>query len=152
MKTKILSAVVISFLVTFAQADDVEKLFDTKCAICHIKTKPEDMSKVIAPTIMGVMKHIKMEFPQKDKAVEFMVDYLLNPTKEKAICLPEKIAKFGLMPSQKGLTSKEDLIKISNWVFDNYPPKDFRGFGNHKGQGMMRGKGMMGEGKHKNKP
>ena len=38
-----------------------------------------------------------------------MVDYIENPTKEKAICMDERIEKFGLMPSQKGMVTKEEL-------------------------------------------
>ena len=43
------------------------------------------MSNVVAPALMGVMRHIKMEYPDKEAAVKFMVDYILEPTKEKAI-------------------------------------------------------------------
>ena len=56
------------------------------------------MSKVLAPALMGVMRHIKMDYPDKNEAVKFMVDYILEPSKEKAICMPKKIERFGLMP------------------------------------------------------
>ncbi len=97
------------------------------------------MSKVIAPALMGVMRHIKMEYPRKDEAIKIMVDYILDPTKEKAICMPQKIERFGLMPSQKGSVSPEELEKITSWMFDNYPPADFQGV--RRGQGMRRGQG-----------
>jgi hypothetical protein len=106
---------------------DAEALFDAKCQACHIKSKPTDMSKMVAPAIMGVMRHVKMEYPNRDKAVEFMVDYIQNPTKEKSICMPQKIEKFGLMPSQKETASKEELEIISGWLYDNFPPANFRG-------------------------
>ncbi|MEA3492168.1 MAG: hypothetical protein U9R27_09735 [Campylobacterota bacterium] len=123
-------------LTSFSVADDTtEKLFDSKCATCHSKTRPTDMSKVVAPAIMGVMRHIKMSYPQKEKAVEFMVDYVMTPTKEKAICMPNKIDRFGLMPSQKGLLTKDELTEISNWLYDNYPPEGFRGMGQGRGMG-----------------
>lgn len=140
-------AVVISAIVmiSFSIANDTtEKLFDTKCIMCHSKTRPADISKVTAPAIMGVMRHVKMRYPDKEKAVAFMVDYVMSPTKEKAICMPNKLERFGLMPSQKGLLSKEELTEISNWLYDNYPPKDFRGMGrgNGMGQGMRGGIGQ----------
>ncbi len=118
-------------------SESVEALFDAKCAVCHSKARPTDMSKVTAPALMGIMRHIKMEYPQKDEAVKFMVDYVLDPKQEKAICMPEKIQRFGLMPSQKGSVSPEELEKIANWMFDNYPPADFQGM--RRGRGMGRG-------------
>jgi hypothetical protein len=53
--------------------------------------------------------------------------------------MSQKIERFGLMPSQKGVLSKEELTLISNWLYDNYPPDGFRGMG----QGGMRGHGKM---------
>jgi len=132
MKNIILCAVIGMFSTTaFAASDseEAEKSFDAKCAICHSKTRPADTSRVHAPALPGVMRHVKMHYPDKKSAVEFMVDYVLNPSKEKAICMPQKIKRFGLMPSQKGAVSKEELKKITAWMYDNYPPKGFRGQG-----------------------
>ena len=101
------------------------------------------MSKVLAPALMGVMRHIKMAYPNKDEAVKFMVDYVLEPKKEKAICMPQKIQRFGLMPSQKGNVTEAQLTEITSWMFDNYPPANFRGMGqgNRQGKGQGRGQG-----------
>jgi len=126
-------------------SDNAEVLFDAKCAMCHSKTKPADMNSVVAPAIMGVMRHIKMSYPNKEQAVTFMVDYVLEPSKDKAICMPQKIDRFGLMPSQKGAITKEELTLVSNWLYDNYPPAGFRGMGQGggmKGQGRMKGQGL----------
>jgi len=131
-------------MISFVNAEDMaEILFDTKCATCHSKTRPTDMDKVLAPALMGVMRHIKMTYPNKDEAVKFMVDYILEPTKEKAICMPQKIERFGLMQSQKGNVTEVELEKITSWMFDNFPPADFRGMGqgNRQGKGQGRGQG-----------
>jgi len=120
-------------------AQSAETLFDAKCAVCHSKTKPADMSKVIAPAVMGVMRHMKMTYPDKEAAVKFMVDYVLEPSKDKAVCMPQKIQRFGLMPSQKGNVTKEELTRITSWMYDNFPPAGFRGRG--QGKGMMKGQG-----------
>lgn len=109
-----------------------EELFNTKCASCHVTTKPTDMSKLIAPAIMGVMRHVKMNYTDKDKAIAFMKDYVLNPTPKKAICKPQKIKRFGLMPSQKGVVTETELDIILPWIYDNFPPKGFRGMGHGK--------------------
>jgi hypothetical protein len=76
---------------------------------------------------MGVMHHIKMVYPDKREAVRFMMDYVLEPSREKAICRPQKIQKFGLMPSQKGNVTTEELQKITEWMYDHFPPKGFQG-------------------------
>ncbi len=115
---------------------NAENLFKAKCAVCHSMTRPTDMSKIVAPAIMGVMRHVKMSYPTKDKAIVFMKDYVFNPTKDKAICMPQKIKRFGLMPSQKGLVTPEELDTILPWLYDNFPPKGFRGMGMGYGKGM----------------
>ncbi|RLA82021.1 MAG: hypothetical protein DRG78_08265 [Epsilonproteobacteria bacterium] len=120
---------VLAFGTFLNAADTAEVLFDTKCASCHSKSKPTDMSTVVAPALMGIMRHIKMTYANKDEAIDFMVNYILEPTKEKAICMPRKIERFGLMPSQKGNVTKEELTSISSWMFDNFPPTDFKGMG-----------------------
>jgi len=108
---------------------EAKNLFETKCVSCHATTKPTDMSKVIAPAIMGVMRHVKMSYSDRDKAITFMKDFVLNPTQEKAICKPQKIKRFGLMPSQKGVVTEAELDIILPWIYDNFPPKGFRGMG-----------------------
>ena len=117
-------------------AQSAEGLYDAKCAMCHTKTRPTDMSKVVAPALMGVMRHIKMAYPNKDEAVKFMVDYILDPQKANAICMPHKFERFGFMPSQKGNVTQDELKKITAWMFDNYPPANFRGMGQRRGRGQ----------------
>ena len=122
-----ISMVLTSFI--FA-SNSAEILFDNKCTVCHSKIRPSDMNKVVAPAIMGVMRHIKMEFKDdKQKAVNFMADYILNPSKEKAICKPKKLEKFGVMPSQKGIVTLQEAKDISSYLYDNFPPAGFRGMG-----------------------
>ncbi len=143
MKLKITLLTLGMLVASAVQANETaEGLFDTKCAMCHTKTKPTDMSKVLAPALMGVMRHIKMEYPNKDEAVKFMVDYILEPSKEKAICMPQKIERFGLMPSQKGNVTEPELTKITSWMFDHYPPAGFQGMGHGNRQGKGHGKGQ----------
>jgi len=123
-----------------ANANRAKELFEKRCASCHTTSKPQDVSKLVAPPIMGVMRHVKMKYSDKKSAVEFMRDYILNPSREKALCMPQRIEKFGLMPSQKGAVTKEELDIILPWLYDNFPPKGFVGMG-HRGGGMMMGHG-----------
>lgn len=113
--------------------ENAKALFENKCTSCHMTTMPTDaeFKTLVAPAIMGVMRHVKMQFKNKEEAVAFIVDYVLKPRLDKAVCMPKKIKRFGLMPSQKGNVSKKELKTIANYIYDTYPPANFRG----KGQG-----------------
>ncbi len=113
-----------------------KELFSQKCVACHTLGKPADKNSVVAPALNGVMRHLKMSYPDKTKAVAFIKDYVITPTESKAICMPQKIKRFGLMPSQKGNVTPQELDLIANWMFDNYPQKGFKGMGH--GKGMMQ--------------
>ncbi len=142
MKSKIILLIlgaIITLSSSIQATETAEGLYDTKCAMCHSKTRPADMNKVIAPAIMGVMRHVKMTYPKKEDAVKFIVDYVFEPSKDKAICKPQKIERFGLMPSQKDNVTKEELEKITGWMYDHFPPTGFRGMG--QGKRMMNGQG-----------
>ena len=105
------------------------ELFKEKCAVCHMQTKPtpEQKKNMVAPPVMGVMFHIKEKYgDDKKKAIEFIKDYVMNPSEDKALCLPRSIKRFGLMPSQKGSVTQEELEKIAEYMYDNFPPKGFK--------------------------
>ena len=127
IKPIILLASLLTLSSTAHATQNGEEIFNAKCSACHSTTRPADMSKVIAPALMGVMRHLKMDYPDKAEAVAFIKDYAINPSKEKAICMPKKIERFGLMPSQKGNITDKELEVVAKWMFDNFPPKDFRG-------------------------
>jgi len=107
--------------------NNAEELFSNKCSVCHSTTRPKDMKSVVAPALMGIMRHLKMKYPNKDKAVLFIKDFVLNPTLEKSICMPQKIKRFGLMPSQKGNITEKELEIVAQWMFDKFSSKNFRG-------------------------
>ena len=123
MKRVVLIAVILAVSPTLQAGSKAEVLFDSKCKACHSKMRPTDMNKVVAPALMGIMRHIKMKYPNRSDAVAFMKDYIINPTKDKSICKPQKIERFGLMPSQKGIITDKELDIILPWIFDNFPFK-----------------------------
>ena len=104
-------------------AQNGAELFEAKCSACHVTSRPSNVSTLVAPPVMGVMRHVKMNFSTKKEAVAFIGDYALNPTRSKALCKSQKIMHFGIMPSQKGNVSKKELEKIASWMYDNFPPK-----------------------------
>ena len=114
-------------LTSTLHAQDGASLFDVKCATCHKTSHSSDKSTLVAPPVMGVMRHVKMKYTTKEEAMAFITEYVLNPEESKAVCMPQKIKRFGLMPSQKGNISKEELQMISGWMYDNFPSKGFQG-------------------------
>ncbi len=100
--------------------DEGKILFENKCTACHTATRPstpEAMNSLIAPPMQGVMRHVNMAFGyDKKAAIAFIKDYTLNPSKEKALCMPQQLDRFGLMPSQKGNVSPEELDKIADYL------------------------------------
>ncbi len=108
---------------------DGAALFEQKCAMCHQTSRPQDRSTLVAPPVMGVMRHVKMHYPKKEDAVDFIAEYALHPQKSKAVCMPQKIVRFGLMPSQKGNVTDAQLRTIAAWMYDNFPPQGFQGMG-----------------------
>ncbi len=129
----------LSAALSFGAPVNGKELFEAKCTACHITTPPNDPSTLVAPPAMGIMRHVTMTYPSKDEAVKFIVEYVQNPTLQKAVCMPQSIDRFGLMPSQKGAATPEEFKAIAEYLFDNF---GFRGQG--MGRGMGRGNGPMG--------
>jgi cytochrome c len=95
-----------------------KELFTQKCAICHHLPKTKKVNTTqLAPGARGVMFHLSEAFKSKDEIKNHIEGFVINPTKEKAIC--DSVEKFGLMPSQKGIISKDELKTVANWMVNN---------------------------------
>ncbi len=116
-----------------------KELFDAKCAICHKTTMPKDQNSVIAPMAQGVMFHMREALKDDAKIKAHIEDFVINPSKEKAIC--QSVNRFGLMPSQKGVVTKEELSKIADYMVKtfNMTPQGHK----KMQQGMQKGKQNM---------
>jgi len=124
MKTLFLSlSLLVSLNLNLLANDGAEALFDAKCSSCHLKEKPQDMSSLVAPPIVGVMKHVNKKYHSKEEAINFITDFVMNPQKDKSVCKTQKLNRFGLMPSQKGKLTQEELSTISKWMIENYSSK-----------------------------
>lgn len=125
-----------------------KKLFEAKCAMCHSMSRPDGKTQQVAPPARGVVFHMSEAFDSKSDMIAHINDFVLDPTAEKAIC--KSVKRFGLMPSQKGAVSKEELATIADWMVNNYSmnkaehdamrKKNGRGQGMGKGQGKGKGK------------
>jgi len=135
MNVMVKSSILIFTLTVSLLAVDGKTLFQQKCSSCHMTTKPtpQQRSQMVAPPIMGVMFHIKQKFQNKADAIDFIIDYTLNPSKEKALC--PSVKRFGLMPSQKNMVTIDELKAIASYIYDTFPPANFK---HPKGMGMIK--------------
>lgn len=99
-----------------------ELLFEQKCSVCHLTHRPHAdlMNTMVAPPIMGVMQHVKEAKATQAEAVAFVVDYIFSPSAANAVCMPQAIDRFGVMPSQRGNLSREEALQIAESLYDDF--------------------------------
>ena len=106
---------------------DGEELIEQKCAKCHnLDMPPKSYKNEIAPSMMAVTFHLKDFIKSNDpsahegKVVAFVKDYVIEPSRGKSFCDKESLDSYGLMPSQKGNVTPEELDAIAHHMYANY--------------------------------
>jgi len=107
-----------------------EDLIKQKCSICHnldIPPKISDSEK--APPMFTVTVHLR-EWMKGDSKVdkeanfiEFVKSFVINPSIDKSYCKKEILKKYGLMPSQKGNVTEDELEAIAKYALRTYDQK-----------------------------
>ena len=110
---------------------DGKKLIEQKCSACHnLDLPPKTFEDEKAPPMMAVAFHIKdfihatNESEKIPKAIEFVKDYVINPSASKSFCDKKSLQSYGVMPSQKGLVTQEELQAIAEYMFQHYTVKN----------------------------
>jgi len=126
---------IISLLLIFTACNDKpvsknldgKKLLESKCASCHdINMPPVISDDELAPPIMSVSFHVHSfvtptdESQRTSKAIEFVTDYIFNPSLEKSFCDKASLERYGLMPSQKDKLTKDEAKAIASYMFTNF--------------------------------
>lgn len=133
------TALVVASLATAETKIDGEKVFEAKCASCHIKmiTKEETMKifkTIKAPPMVEVSRQLKDNIKIVDDlddeihrsvVIAVIKDYVMYPTLEKSMCSAMMLEKNGVMPSQKGNLTEAELNAVSTWIYDYYAGKKF---------------------------
>jgi len=108
------------------------KLLEQKCQHCHNLDIPAiSFEGEKAPPMMGIVFHlkdfIKVSIPTEKKAkfVDFVTDYVLNPSLEKSFCDEKSLKIYGLMPSQKGMITRDELLAVSSHIYERYDQDTF---------------------------
>ncbi len=106
---------------------DGAKLAEQKCAKCHnLDMPPKTSDKELAPPLYTVTVHLKdwmkVDNPSelRGKFTAFVKSYVINPDRSKSYCNKESLETYGLMPSQKGNVTEDELEAIAHYAFDTY--------------------------------
>lgn len=136
MKTlKALFVGVLAFATSSFAVDGFE-VYKKYCSSCHLSEITMEKMKEIesmvkagkkppikAPPFPEVSARIKHFYPKKEDFVKFVVDYITNPSAEKAKCLPMALKKFGVMPPIGKNMTEEEKLAVASWLYDNYNKK-----------------------------
>ena len=120
---KMTTLLTLCLLAAAAYADrDMLPVLEAKCGACHIVSNPtiENVKHMKAPPMWGVARNLHRHFKSEKAFVDFVVDYVQNPSKEKIVLDKAAMERFGLMPSLKGSVSEEELKRIAEWMYRNY--------------------------------
>lgn len=104
-----------------------KELIKEKCASCHNLDMPPSISETeLAPPMMAVAFHVKNFVKPSDEsqrissAINFVVDYVRNPSIKKSFCDKDSLKRYGVMPSQKNNISKDELKAVATYIFDYF--------------------------------
>ncbi len=110
---------------------DGKLLLKQKCNSCHnINFPPKNFDNEMAPPMMSISFHFQDWFKANTDAeklqnqISFVKEYVLNPSLDKAYCTKDMLKKYGLMPSQKGKVTKDEVEAIAHYVFTTFTPQN----------------------------
>lgn len=115
-----------------------QEVYEKKCASCHqsfismskLKENFLDTNntllKLTAPTLNQLSYRLKQRIgdPKGDNEIHrmevaaFISDYVLNPDREKSLCLADVMQHFKTMPSLKGQVTEDELEAVSTFIYD----------------------------------
>ena len=108
------------------------EILNTTCAKCHNLSMPPVITKVeLAPPMMAVVFHlkdfIKTQNPSehKIKFSNFVSDYILYPSKEKAYCDKNSLKQYGLMPSLQNNITSNEAKEVAKYIYEKYDAQKF---------------------------
>lgn len=114
-----------------AQHLDGKRLMEQKCSQCHnLDLPPKTYENEKAPPMMAVAFHLRAFVPAQsasDKvpnAINFIKDYVINPSPSKSFCDKESLKSYGVMPSQNGKVTQGELQAIGEYLFSHFTQKN----------------------------
>lgn len=103
-----------------AEAEKAERLAVEKCGACHLmgaitKDKLDNMK---APPYWAIAKKANERYDSKEKKIQYIVEYTLDPSEERMLFPKETKDRFGVMPSQKDKVTEEEIKIISEYILE----------------------------------
>ncbi len=103
------------------------RLIQEKCSKCHnLDMPPKSFENEKAPSMMAVTFHLK-DFiksvnptDHEAKVVAFIKDYVMEPSRSKSYCDKKSLDSYGVMPSQKGNVTEDELDAIARYMYGHY--------------------------------
>jgi hypothetical protein len=117
-----LSLLVASFTLLSASTE-AEELAVKKCGECHLMgvVSAEKLKNMKAPPYWAIAKKAREAYDKKEDKINYIVDYALNPSEDKMLFPKDTVRLFGVMPSQIGKVSEEEIRIISEYILENRP-------------------------------
>jgi hypothetical protein len=102
-------------------SNEAEELAVEKCGGCHLMgvVSKEKLKNMKAPPYWAIAKKAKEAYANKEDKINYIVDYTLNPTEEKMLFPVETKKLFGVMPSQEGKVTEDEIKLIAEYILEN---------------------------------
>ena len=126
-------------LISFANEELYKKgyeVFKKTCSACHLeyatKEQIENFRKIVmsggrppilAPPMNEVSARVKHFYPNERDFINFVKDYITNPSREKGVCLPMAFKLFGVMPPIGKSLTEEEKEAVAYWLYHRYKQK-----------------------------
>ncbi|NPB06782.1 MAG: cytochrome c [Aquificae bacterium] len=134
------------------------EVFKKHCQACHVEyASPEKMREIVAiirsggkppiaaPPMNEVAARVKHFFPEEEDFIEFVVDYITEPSREKGLCKPKAFEVFGVMPPIGKSLSEEEKRAVAYWMYHRYQETWEEMMRHHRPQGKGKGPKWMRE-------
>lgn len=122
-------------------SSEAYELLKSQCFICHSPVSSSH-EVIIAPPMAAVKFRYSRSHTSKDRFIEAVVSYTMDPAKETAL-MKGAVERFGTMPKQP--FQRSDMVKIASYIYD-YELEEPAWFGAHKKEMHANGFGT-GQGK-----
>ena len=119
---KLITAAILILSSPLSYANDGETIYKNICSQCHVMQmgwQIKDKTTLKAPPFPGVTNAVRRAYNNEAQFVEFVSNYIQNPTKIRARTKDMAIDRFGLMPNIGAKMSKEERETIAKWMFNN---------------------------------
>lgn|SRR3989339_904064 len=115
-----LSLLVASFTLLSASTE-AEELAVKKCGECHLMgvVSAEKLKNMKAPPYWAITRKAREQYEKKEDKIKYIIDYAINPSEDKMLFPKDTVKLFGVMPSQKGKVTQEELKLIAEYIIED---------------------------------